>query len=107
MLGNIQPSKQLLQKQYRLTRTIGQGGFGKTYLAEDKSKQNLPRCVVKQFFPTSLSNDSDQAKEMFCQKVNGRAQALGFLKSQIKSKLQHWQSLPPKTVEIVMELLVG
>lgn len=56
----------------------------------------------------SLRKARKIAKELgISQKVNGRAQALGFLKSQIKSKLQQWQSLPPKTVEIVRELLAS
>lgn len=56
----------------------------------------------------SLRKARKIAKELgISQKVNGRDQALGFLKSQIKSKLQQWQSLPPKTVEIVRELLAS
>lgn len=41
------------------------------------------------------------------QKVNGKDQPLSFLRSQIKSKLQQWQSLPPETVDIVQQLLAS
>jgi len=30
-------------------KVIGQGGFGKTFLAQDESKPSQPRCVIKQF----------------------------------------------------------
>lgn len=41
------------------------------------------------------------------QKVNGKDQPLSFLRGQIKSKLQQWQSLPAETVEIVQQLLAS
>lgn len=53
----------LLYGKYRILRTIGQGGFGRTFLAEDVSVPNERRCVIKQFFATS--SNSDQAAELF------------------------------------------
>jgi Protein kinase domain/WD domain, G-beta repeat len=32
-------------------RLIGQGGFGKTFLAIDEDRPSQPACVIKQFFP--------------------------------------------------------
>lgn len=61
-LGNQQKDT-LLHGTYRILRTIGQGGFGRTFLAEDTSAANRPRCVIKQFFPTR--NNSHQAAELF------------------------------------------
>jgi formylglycine-generating enzyme required for sulfatase activity/predicted Ser/Thr protein kinase len=37
----------LLRNRYKITKPLGRGGFGKTYLAEDIDKLNEP-CVVKQ-----------------------------------------------------------
>jgi formylglycine-generating enzyme required for sulfatase activity/predicted Ser/Thr protein kinase len=37
----------LLRNRYKITKPLGRGGFGKTYLAEDTDKLNEP-CVVKQ-----------------------------------------------------------
>ena len=38
-----------IQDRYRALKVIGQGGFGKTFLAQDESKPSQPRCVIKQF----------------------------------------------------------
>jgi len=38
-----------IQDRYRALRIIGQGGFGKTYLAQDDGKPSKPKCVIKQF----------------------------------------------------------
>lgn len=49
--------------KYRIIRAIGQGGFGKTFLAIDESQPSQPKYVVKQFFPYNLSNiDAHRAK---------------------------------------------
>lgn len=40
----------VLRGRYHVIRPIGQGGFGKTYLAVDEDRLN-DRCVIKQFSP--------------------------------------------------------
>jgi serine/threonine protein kinase, bacterial len=40
----------LLGDRYRITKEIGQGGFGRTYLCEDVNRFNEP-CVLKEFAP--------------------------------------------------------
>lgn len=44
-------TKLLLCDCYRAIKPIGQGGFGRTFLAVDEAKLAKPRCVIKQFFP--------------------------------------------------------
>lgn len=44
-------SKLLLQGRYRSLKLIGQGGFGRTFLAVDEDQPSKSRCVIKQFFP--------------------------------------------------------
>ena len=44
-------SKLLLGDRYRALELIGQGGFGRTFLAVDEYKPSKPRCVIKQFYP--------------------------------------------------------
>ncbi len=41
----------LLMDRYRAVSLLGQGGFGRTFLAIDELKPSKPRCVVKQFLP--------------------------------------------------------
>ncbi len=43
-------TKLLLKEHYRALAIIGQGGFGRTFLAVDEDKIGQPRCVIKQLF---------------------------------------------------------
>lgn len=43
-------TKLLLKQHYRALAIIGQGGFGRTFLAVDEDKPGQPRCVIKQLF---------------------------------------------------------
>ena len=57
-------AKLLLGDRYRAIKPIGQGSFGKTFLAVDEYKPSLPRCVIKQFFPKNSAN-ALKAAELF------------------------------------------
>ncbi len=59
------PPGTLLQNRYRLVKVLGQGGFGRTYLAEDQARFN-ERCVVKEYIP--MQGDTyalEKSKELF------------------------------------------
>jgi len=63
-------SKLLLKDRYRTLKPIGQGGFGKTFLAVDEDKPSQPRCVIKQFFPQAQgTNTVQKAAELFTQEA--------------------------------------
>ena len=55
----------LLQNRYRIIKMLGQGGFGRTYLAEDTGRFQ-ERCAVKEFVPTQgEAGFSDKATQLF------------------------------------------
>jgi serine/threonine protein kinase len=63
-------SKLVLRERYRAIKVIGQGGFGKTFLAVDEDKPTKPNCVIKQFLPQAQGTDSLQkASELFKQEA--------------------------------------
>jgi len=55
----------VLQNRYRLLNILGQGGFGRTYLAEDLGRFN-ERCALKEFIPVQSGNYAlEKSKELF------------------------------------------
>lgn len=68
-----------LQNRYRLLGLLGQGGFGRTYLAEDLGRFN-ERCVLKEYIPI-------QAGPLVLQK----SQELFQREAQILYQIQHPQ----------------
>jgi len=65
-------SKLLLKDRYQAVKQIGQGGFGKTFLAVDEDKPSKPFCVIKQFFPQALEkNNIEKAAELFRREAVG------------------------------------
>ncbi len=63
-------AKLLLRERYRAVRQIGQGGFGKTFLAVDQDLPNKPACVIKQFSPQIQgASGLQKATELFEQEA--------------------------------------
>ncbi len=59
-----------LKDRYQALKMIGQGGFGKTFLAVDHDKPSKPRCVIKQFFPQGQGTEGLQkAAELFAEEA--------------------------------------
>ncbi|WP_026082439.1 serine/threonine-protein kinase [Mastigocladopsis repens] len=55
----------ILQNRYRVTQILGQGGFGRTYLAEDHRRFN-ELCAIKELIPTATGGYAwEKAKELF------------------------------------------
>ncbi|KAF3884096.1 serine/threonine protein kinase [Tolypothrix bouteillei VB521301] len=59
-------SKLLLAERYRAIKLLGQGGFGRTFLAIDEYKPSQRHCVVKQLLPQAQgTNTLNKASELF------------------------------------------
>ena len=55
----------VLQNRYCIIQTLGQGGFGRTYLAEDQRRFN-EHCAIKELIPTTTEVSAwEKAKELF------------------------------------------
>ncbi|NEO53053.1 MAG: serine/threonine protein kinase [Okeania sp. SIO3B5] len=59
------PIGTILQNRYRLINILGQGGFGRTYLAEDTGRFN-ERCALKEFIPLQTNaHPVTKSQELF------------------------------------------
>ncbi|MBS0017827.1 MAG: GUN4 domain-containing protein [Arthrospira sp. SH-MAG29] len=70
-------NKLLLRERYAPQSILGQGGFGRTFLAIDEDKPSKPYCVIKQFLPQAQGTDStEKASQLFAQEAQ-RLEQLG------------------------------
>jgi len=59
------PIGSVLQNRYQLVSLLGQGGFARTYLAEDQGRFN-ELCALKEFIPSQVSDYVlEKSKELF------------------------------------------
>ncbi len=79
----------LLLGRYRPIRLIGEGGFGRTFLAEDIRYPERPKCVIKQLSERTNVAINHQARRMFSQEAL-RLQQLSE-HSQIPKLLNHFE----------------
>lgn len=55
----------VIQNRYRILSILGQGGFGRTYLAEDQNRFN-ELCAIKELIPPSAGDYAlEKSKELF------------------------------------------
>lgn len=66
-----------LQQRYRAIKILGQGGFGRTFLAIDEKNPSNPTCVVKQFFPQAQGTPNLQRAALLFEQEAVRLDELG------------------------------
>lgn len=67
----------ILRERYIPRAILGQGGFGRTFLATDADKPSQPDCVIKQFLPQDQgTNTLEKASQLFAQEAQ-RLEELG------------------------------
>ncbi|MBV6627103.1 MAG: protein kinase [Rivularia sp. (in: Bacteria)] len=55
----------VLQNRYKVIKILGQGGFGRTYLAEDQRRFN-ELCAIKELIPNTTETSAlEKARELF------------------------------------------
>jgi formylglycine-generating enzyme required for sulfatase activity/tRNA A-37 threonylcarbamoyl transferase component Bud32 len=94
----------ILRNRFRVFRLLGEGGFSRTYAAEDVDRLNSP-CVIKQFFP-QLQGTLARAKaaELFKEEAF-RLYELGENHPQIPRLLAYFEQA--SSLYLVQEFIPG
>ncbi|MBD2431470.1 MULTISPECIES: bifunctional serine/threonine-protein kinase/formylglycine-generating enzyme family protein [Fischerella] len=94
----------LLKNRFRVQEVIGEGGFGKTYLAQDVDRLDAA-CVIKQFFPQVQGTAArTKAAELFKEEAK-RLFELGENHSQIPRLLAYFEQ--GSSLYLVQEFIEG
>lgn len=81
----------LLNNRYRVLQTLGSGGFGDTFLAEDTQMPSLRRCVIKQLKPIHHNSEVYQLVQARFQREAAVLEELGEACEQIPKLYAYFQ----------------
>jgi formylglycine-generating enzyme required for sulfatase activity/tRNA A-37 threonylcarbamoyl transferase component Bud32 len=95
---------QLLRNRYRVLRVLGEGGFSKTYAAEDVDRLDAP-CVIKQFFPQVRGTVQRAKAAEFFKEEAFRLYELGENHAQIPRLLAYFEQ--GASLYLVQEFILG
>jgi serine/threonine protein kinase, bacterial len=82
----------LLNNRYQVLQTLGGGGFGETFLAEDTQMPSKRRCVIKQLKPIDNNPQIYQLVQERFQREAAILEDLGGYSEQIPSLYAYFQS---------------
>lgn len=94
----------LLRNRYRILRLLGEGGFSRTYAAEDADRLDAP-CVIKQFFPQVQGTGQRTKAAEFFKEEAFRLYQLGENHPQIPRLLAYFAQ--GSTLYLVQEFIHG
>jgi formylglycine-generating enzyme required for sulfatase activity len=94
----------LLRNRYRVLELLGEGGFSKTYAAEDADRLDAP-CVIKQFFPQVQGTGQRSKAAEFFKEEAFRLYELGENHSQIPRLLAYFEQA--SSLYLVQEFIQG
>lgn len=81
----------LLNNRYQIIRSLGSGGFGETFIAEDTQMPSLRRCVIKQLKPIHNNPQIYQLVQQRFQREAAILEELGGSNNQIPALYAYFQ----------------
>ncbi|MCL2925772.1 MAG: bifunctional serine/threonine-protein kinase/formylglycine-generating enzyme family protein [Trichodesmium sp. MAG_R04] len=98
-------SGQILRSRYKIIKSLGTGGFGDTYLAQDLDLPGHPKCVVKHLSPKSLDPKVLNIARKLFEREADTLDKLGNDSDQIPKLFAHFQE--EREFYLVQEYIEG